>query len=238
MRRSRPTDSEIDAVLSGKGPEGHPDLFALAIALSDLRGSLARVPTEPSRTGHVVASAEAARSLALSGRDRQTVVASPRRNPMTRLLAKIALAALSLFALTGGLAMAGVDLPVLPDQGQASVSGLPEDALDAEGSETATSVLTTIDDLLQNLESEAISKCEFGHAVAEAAGAEVEGDCPDASATGRQRSAPGGAKAEDASATARDKAAEGKAKAEDARSSSGGGGLGRDEQQPRFQRGR
>lgn len=222
MRRLRPTDREIDAVLSGQGPEGHPELHALAVALSELRGSLARTPTEPSRSGHVAASAEAARSLALSDGDGRTVAPSPRRSPMTRLLAKIALAALSLFALTGGLAVAGVDLPVLPERAE-TLDSLPDEALEGEGSETSTSVLTTIDDLLEDLQSHSISKCEFGQAVAEAAGAEVEGKCSDASASGRQRSSQGGASGEDASATGRENATEGKAKAEDARNSSGGG---------------
>jgi hypothetical protein len=220
MGRLRPTDREIDEVLSGRTPEGHPDLFALAVSLTELRDSLARMPTEPHRSAHVAASAEAACTSALSRAGSQPAP-SPRRKRTMRPLARIALSALVLTALTTGLALAGVDLPGLPDQASAPESVPPGDSVQGEASlsNTAADVLATIEDRLDDLQSGTISGCEFGHAVATAAGADVSIECPDATAEGspERGGTPG-----DASATGLQRAAEGRGNTPNTRGGSGG----------------
>jgi hypothetical protein len=106
--------------------------------------------------------------------------AGVRRSKPLRVLAKVGAAAATLALLTGSLAVAGVDLPLLPemksDDSRAKGSA-GEHAGDEVRSEVAVRVQSAIQSSLPMLRAGSITGCEFQAAVSAA----VRGEAPDTS---------------------------------------------------------
>jgi hypothetical protein len=195
--------------------------------------------------------------------DRTAVGTRRRRSLMDRTrpaLARLALAVATLTGGTAGLAYAGVDLPGQAAEKAFAAVGveLPnqEETTETEAIETEDVTISThgqsVAELVRNVilnRDTFASSCEFGQAVAEAAGSNNQGQggndndpCSQedleptggSSSTGQDKSAEGKAKAEQnqgdagsdgaagSSSTGQDKSAEGKAKAEQNRAGADG----------------
>jgi hypothetical protein len=214
-----------------------PDLSSF---VEEVRSAYLRAPDPEVGSRHLAAIVDQAKA----------VPTAPTRKAMRGrigLIARVGIAAAGFGLLTGGLALAGVDLPMLPDtvsdtareavaEHRAEVSSkdviVPSrDQLPDEAGDTAVAVLETIEANLPLLQDGDISGCEFG-AMVSAAARDVE---PDTSVCKDGDSAPGGSesagdRAEAAKAAGRAKgeaASQGKAEAggkSDAGSENPGGG--------------
>jgi hypothetical protein len=110
----------------------------------------------------IIEQARVTSGVAMTGR-----VAVHRRARPLGLLAKLGIAAAGLALLTGSLAIAGVDLPGLPDRKPDGVQKAP--AEDGTRSETSARVGSAIEANLPLLRGGDISGCEFGAMVSSAA---------------------------------------------------------------------
>ncbi|MPZ90580.1 MAG: hypothetical protein GEU68_02960 [Actinobacteria bacterium] len=194
---SKLSDEEIEQALAGDYAGGDASLADLAAFSLAAKTTFAAAPEDATRAAHVNAMAEAAADLDVAPAHASKPAAS---RPIRRvklvltslfasLIAKVALVGLALAATTGGLAAAGslpepaqealaraaekvgFELPAAGDaeEGEAGVpEGLPEST---EGS-SAPSVLDVIRSWADD------KGCEFGHAVATAAGGSP-GPCQD-----------------------------------------------------------
>ena len=188
---SKISEAEIERVLAGAYAGEDPSLNALATYARDAKAALAGAPDEATRATHLVSIAQATVGL-----DTQPVarVRPASSRPFSRaklvltslaatLIGKIALVGVALAATTGGLAATGslpdpaqdalnragervgFDLPAgddrLPSDDNA---GVPEDLPGGAQGSSAPSVL----DVIRSWDDD--KGCEFGHAVAAAAG--------------------------------------------------------------------
>jgi len=164
MRLRRPHDSD-DAEFS-----------SLA---EDIRSACLGAPGPHVQSRHIRAILEQARRVP------EVPVASHaglRRSKPLRTLAKLGAAAAALAVLTGSLAVAGVDLPILagrpPSDPRANGGAAESDGDDEVRSETAARVQSAIQSSLPMLRTGGITGCEFRAAVSAAA----RGEAPDTSA--------------------------------------------------------
>lgn len=251
-RRPKLSDRDLDRVLASRALPHHPDAEHLAAFVRAAR----RHPTVPPSIEaiHLMAIVESARKAARAAAHPS---APARRRPRLRrtlvpagvaasLVAKMAAASAAVLTAAGGLAAAGI----LPDGEPTAVveevqteergflpAPLQEGSTASEhASQTATDVLAVIDGWLAG---DYASGCDFGQAVAAAAGGQPRGLCPGGGEEGegtRGRSAEAKTKAADKSAQGKakgaEKSAQGKAKgaeksqagkAKGSEASSGGG---------------
>ncbi|MGH2790920.1 MAG: hypothetical protein ACRDJ0_08065 [Actinomycetota bacterium] len=189
-------DEELDQVLAGSYEGEDPALDDLAVFARDTQAALSGVPGEATRRAHLAAMTEVAQKLEGAPVAAGTPVAEPSRirrwklvltQLLATLAAKVAVTGVALAAATGGLAAAGA----LPDPAQDALAnaaakvGFELPAGD-EGDETTEtkelpeatdgSPAQAVLDVIRNWEGD--RGCEFGHAVAEAAGGNP-GPCPD-----------------------------------------------------------
>ncbi|HZA41826.1 MAG TPA: hypothetical protein VFA00_14510 [Actinomycetota bacterium] len=94
---------------------------------------------------------------------------TPRRSRPHGVLAKLGVAAAGLALLTGSLAVAGVDFPILPDRASDKAGDSSAGKEGASLSETAQRVQSAIEANLPLLQAGDISGCEFGAMVSAAA---------------------------------------------------------------------
>ena len=208
-----------------------PDLAPL---VEEIRTLFRRSPAPAVEARHVSAIVELAQAA--------PAVPSPEREPggrPLRTIARLGLVAAAFGLLTGGLAVAGVDIPILPDRAsdkaeEAVAKGDRDEGEDATGptvdqlpekaSDNARDVITTIETNLPRLHNGELSGCQFG-AMVSAAARDVEPDTSkcaehdgDGGSKGSEASAKGKARAEEARAAGRargEEASEGKANAGD-----------------------
>jgi hypothetical protein len=185
----RMSDEDVERLFMGFPPESDEDLRDLAEFLADASETLTRPPRAEVQATHLSLLAGAIRTPSAgpqgppprgpaaaaqpAGRSREHGFM---RHPAVRWASKVALAAATLVLLTAALALAGVDLPgtaaetafdkvfgiELPNQGDGAVD---PSALPGGASDTAVSVLTTIDEM----RSGEGTGCAFGAAVSAAA---------------------------------------------------------------------
>ncbi|MGH2751894.1 MAG: hypothetical protein ACRDK3_13630 [Actinomycetota bacterium] len=197
---SKLRDEEIEQVFVGEYAGEDPVLDDLAAFARDAKTALEGAPGDATRVAHLAALAEAAADL--EGQVVPHTPAAP-RSPLRRmkpvlasllatLTAKLTLASVALAATTGGLAAtgslpepaqealakaaakAGFELPA-GDDGETEEEdgeGIPEELPEQTEGSPAQAVL----DVIRNWAGE--KGCEFGHAVAEAAGGDP-GPCRD-----------------------------------------------------------
>ncbi len=211
------SDEELDRLLDGGEPR--PELADVAAFVRGLPAALAEAPGEAIARRHLAAIVDAAartptpdpagEAPAERGRPRSARRWIPvSRSRSLRVLVAGLAGAVVLSLLTTGLAVAGVvELPeaarqaleaagiTLPARG-AQVDDVPSpDQLPEEADETAVAVLGAIAQNLPGLRDGSISGCEFGAAVAAAAGG-GDGDtshCPDGEGTGAAQAGSAGA---------------------------------------------
>jgi hypothetical protein len=188
---SRISEAEIERALAGEYVGEDPSLRALASYAKDARSTLSAAPDEATRATHLVSMAQATASLQTQPAAR--VQPTPARafsraklvltSLAATLIGKVALVGVALAATTGGLAATGS----LPDPAQDAVArvgekvgfdlprgddreprdddrGVPEDLPGKAQGSSAPSVL----DVIRSWDDD--KGCEFGHAVAAAAG--------------------------------------------------------------------
>jgi hypothetical protein len=202
-----------------------PDLSAL---VEEVRSAYLREPDPEVGSRHLAAIVEQAQAVSAA----PTTGPSAERKPITRrlgLIARVGIAAAGFGLVTGGLALAGVNLPMLPDTASETASeavaadraqetkGPSEDVivpsaeqLSDEASDTAVAVLETIEANLPLLQDGDISGCEFG-AMVSAAARDVEPDTSHCRHGGPGAEAPGVSKGAGASAEGRARAEAAKA---------------------------
>ena len=188
-------DEELDQVLAGSYDGEDPALDDLAVFARDAQAALSGVPAEATRQAHLAAMTEVAEKLEGAPVAAGTPAVGPSRIRRRKLLltqrlatltAKVAVTGLAL-AVTGGLAAAGA----LPEPAQNALANAAEKAgfelpRANEGDETTDpnelpeaadgSSAEAVLEVIRNWEGN--KGCEFGHAVAEAAGGNP-GPCPD-----------------------------------------------------------
>jgi hypothetical protein len=189
----------------------------LAPTVEEIRTLFRQPPGEAVETRHVAAMVEHAKAAPAVLRAERSPVGRP-----IRLLARLAIVAAAFGLLTGGLALAGVDIPVLPDRASDKAEeAVGEDAQEGETtaaasesrSDTAERVQAVIETNLPLLHEGQISGCEFG-AMVSAAARDVEPDTSkcqgetDDGSQGSEASAKGKARAEEAKAAGRAKGEE------------------------------
>jgi translation initiation factor IF-2 len=188
---SRISEAEIERALAGEYAGEDPSLRTLASYAKDVRSTLSAAPDEATRATHLVSMAQA--TAGLHTQPAAQVRPAPARafnraklvltSLAATLIGKIALVGVALAATTGGLAATGS----LPDPAQDAVAragekvglelprgddrvpsdddgGVPEDLPGKAQGSSAPSVL----DVIRSWEVD--KGCEFGHAVAAAAG--------------------------------------------------------------------
>jgi hypothetical protein len=196
---SKLSDEEIEQALAGDYAGGDASLADLAAFSLAAKTTLAAAPGDATRAAHVNAMAEAAADLEIAPAQASKPAAS---SPIRRvklvltslfasLIAKVALVGVALAATTGGLAAAG-SLPEPAQEALASAAekvgfglpaaddaeegegeaGVPEDLPESTEGSSAPSVL----DVIRSWGDD--KGCEFGHAVATAAGGSP-GPCQD-----------------------------------------------------------
>ncbi|MDQ3772713.1 MAG: hypothetical protein M3343_11590 [Actinomycetota bacterium] len=193
---SKLSDEDIERALAGEHAGDDTSLDDLAAFARDARAALGSGPGGAIRETHLTAMNEA--SADLHGDPVATRAADTSLSPLRRwklvhthllasLVAKVALAGVALAATTGGLAATGS----LPEPAQAALAnaaekvgfelpagemrdegGPPEDLPDGAEGSPAQAVL----EVIRNWDGD--KGCEFGHAVAEAAGGNP-GPCKD-----------------------------------------------------------
>jgi hypothetical protein len=189
--------------------------------VEEIRSTYRRAPDPSVEARHTAAMLEQAKVA-------HTVLPQGRRPAIRpiRLIARLGIVAAAFGFVTGGLALAGVDIPVLPDRASdkasevvgehateeteeatedvivPSVSQLPENA-----SDTAKRVQAVIETYLRLLHEGEISGCEFG-AMVSAAARTVE---PDTSRCDKDSDDNGGSQGSEASAKGKARAEEAKA---------------------------
>src|SRR5918999_1642237 len=183
----------------------------LGPAVEEIRSLFRRSPSRAVETRHLAAMAEHAEAApAVLGVER-----SPVGRPI-RLIARLGVVAAVFGLLTGGLALAGVDLPVFSDRSsdKAKDAGAEEaDDVSDSLSDTAQRVQAVIETNLPLLHEGQISGCEFG-AMVSAAARDVEPDTSkcqgetDDGSQGSEASAKGKARAEEAKAAGQAKGEE------------------------------
>jgi hypothetical protein len=188
-------DEELDRVLAGRYEGEDPALDDLAAFARDTQAALSGVPGEATRRAHLAAMIEVAEVEGAPVAVRRQAVKPSRirrwelvlSQLLATLTAKLAVTGVALAAATGGLAATGalpepaqnvvasaaekvgVELPEGDEgDGTSDPKGLPESP---EGSPAQTVL-----DVIRNWEGD--KGCEFGHAVAEAAGGNP-GPCRD-----------------------------------------------------------
>lgn len=185
--------------------------------VDELRSAYVREPDPEVGSRHLAAMLEQAKSVPVAP-------ASPpslERRRRFGLIARLGIAAAGFALLSGGLALAGVDLPVLPEGAREPAretvkSGETEetsddvivpsvDVLPDDVSDTAVSVLETIEATLPLLQDGDISGCEFG-AMVSAAAREVEPDTSHCKDGASASEGAGGSKGAEASAEGRARA--------------------------------
>jgi len=196
---SRISEAEVERVLEGEYAGEDPSLHALATYARDAKATFAAAPDEATRATHLMAIAEAAVDVDATPAPVLTPApSSPFRRMkivltslFASLIGKIALASVALAATTGGLAATGslpdpaqealaragekvgFDLPVGGDRAtDGDDAGVPDDLPEGAGDSSAPSVL----DVIRSWDDD--KGCEFGHAVATAAGGRP-GPCAD-----------------------------------------------------------
>ena len=196
---SRISEAEVERVLEGEYAGEDPSLHALATYARGAKATFAAAPDEATRATHLMAIAEAAVDVDATPAPVLTPApSSPFRRMkivltslFASLIGKIALASVALAATTGGLAATGslpdpaqealaragekvgFDLPVGGDRAtDGDDAGVPDDLPEGAGDSSAPSVL----DVIRSWDDE--KGCEFGHAVATAAGGRP-GPCAD-----------------------------------------------------------
>jgi hypothetical protein len=215
---SKISEAEIERVLAGAYAGVDPSLNALATYARDAKAALTGAPDEATRATHLVSIAQA--TVGLDTQPVARVRPAPSR-PFSRamlvltslaatLIGKIALVGVALAATTGGLAATGslpdpaqdalnragervgFDLPAGDDRVPSEdTAGVPEDLPSGAQGSSAPSVL----DVIRSWDDD--KGCEFGHAVAAAAGGrpgpckEERGDEDGRDKPGKQE-APGG----------------------------------------------
>ena len=194
---SKLSDDEIDQVISGDYAGDDPSLADLAAFARDAKSTFASAPGDATRVAHVTAMAEAAADLDVAPVSAPKPAAS---SPFRRvklvitslfasLIAKVALVGVALAATTGGLAATGslpepaqealaragervgFELPAGDDADEEEgedEAGVPDELPEGTEGSSAPSVL----DVIRSWGDE--KGCEFGHAVATAAGGNPE----------------------------------------------------------------
>jgi hypothetical protein len=165
MRLRRPYDTD------------DPEFSSLA---EELRSACRGAPGPDVEARHIRAIVEQARLTPEAPIAEPNVVG--RASKPVGVLARLGAAAAALAVLTGSLALAGVDLPVLPDRdsdtaGESREKTAEADAADGDENrgETALRVQAAIESNVPLLQAGDISGCEFG-AIVSAAGRGVEPD--------------------------------------------------------------
>ena len=185
------SEAEIERVLAGEYAGEDPSLRALASYARDAKATLAAAPDEATRVAHLVSIAQATAGLDTQQAAGFTPAPSRlfsrakvvRTSLAATLIGKIALVGVALAATTGGLAATGslpdpaqdalnragervgLDLPAGDDRVPSDDNaGVPEDLPGGAQGSSAPSVL----DVIRNWGDD--KGCEFGHAVAAAAG--------------------------------------------------------------------
>ncbi len=185
------SEAEMERALAGEYAGEDPSLRALASYARDARAMLPAAPDEATRAAHLVSIAQA--TAGLDTQQAAGFTPAPSR-PFSRaklvltslaatLIGRIALVGLALAATTGGLAATGslpdpaqdalsragervgLDLPAGDDRVSSDDNtGVPEDLPGGAQGSSAPSVL----DVIRSWDDD--KGCEFGHAVAAAAG--------------------------------------------------------------------
>jgi len=196
---SKLNDEDIERVLAGEYPGEELSLCALATYAKDVKDTFSVAPDEATRVTHLMAIAEATADLDATP---APVLSPAPSGPFRRLklvltslfaslIGKIALASVALAATTGGLAATGslpdpaqealaraadkvgIDLPVGDDRAtHDDDAGVPDELPEATEGSSAPSVL----DIIRSWGDD--KGCEFGHAIATAAGGHP-GPCND-----------------------------------------------------------
>lgn len=189
-------DEELDQVLAGSYDGEDPALDDLAVFSRDAQAALSGVPGVATRRAHLAAMAEVAEKLDGGPVAASTPVADRFRirrwklvlaQLLATLTAKVAVTGVAVAAATGGLAATGA----LPEAAQDALANAaakvgielpggdegdettdPKELPEATEGSPAQAVL----DVIRNWEGD--KGCEFGHAVAEAAGGNPA-PCPD-----------------------------------------------------------
>lgn len=185
------SEAEIERVLAGEYAGEDPSLRALASYARDAKATFATAPDEATRVTHLVSISQA--SAGLDTQPAAGFTPAPSRlfsraklaltSLAATLIGKIALVGVALAATTGGLAVTGsltdpaqdalnragervgLDLPAGDDRVPSDDNaGVPEDLPDGAQGSSAPSVL----DVIRSWDDD--KGCEFGHAVAAAAG--------------------------------------------------------------------
>jgi hypothetical protein len=200
-------DEELDQVLAGSYDGEDPALDDLAVFARDAQAALSGVPAEATRQAHLAAMTEVAEKLEGAPVAAGTPAVGPSRirrwklvltQRLATLTAKVAVTGVALAA-TGGLAAAGA----LPDPAQNALANAaekvgfelprgdesdettdPKELPEAADGSSAEAVL----EVIRNWEGD--KGCEFGHAVAEAAGGNP-GPCPDEDEEGAEENGDG-----------------------------------------------
>jgi hypothetical protein len=230
----RLSDEDVERLFRGEPPEEDEDLRALAFFLTDAAESLSTPPSGRIQARHLALLTEAAGPGSHPDRRSTTPVrlAHPaeRMSPVVRRsvrwAATVVTAAASLVLLSGGLALAGVDLPGtaaetafekilgvnLPNQDRdAAADAADPSKLPADASDTAVGVHTVIQEWF---EGAPWSGCEFGARVSHAArGLEGEADTSRCDAAGSER---GGSSSEGSGSNASGNAGKGHEVADEA----------------------
>jgi hypothetical protein len=244
-RNHRFDDRDVERLLSGKAPND-PSCSDLTEALLELRTAYRRPPSEETARTHVAAMVEEAQNLAATG-ELSVSAARPsaagarpsfRRkvmgNRLGRIVVRLSAAALGLSLISGGLVLAGVDLPGLPDQASDEARQALEQAGSQgngrpEGDVGAAQTPAFLSQLLEYIATTSDEGCVFGQTVAGiASGGKVSaedpcekaeaGEAQGSRATGEEASAKGRQTAEDAKTTGAEKSSQGRQTAEDAKS--------------------
>jgi hypothetical protein len=201
-------DEELDQVLAGRYDGEDLALDDLAVFARDAQAALSSVPAEATRQAHLAAMTEVAEKLEGAPVAAGTPAVGPSRirrwklvltQRLATLTAKVAATGVALVAATGGLAAAGA----LPEPAQNALANAAEKAgfelpRGDEGDETTDpkelpeaaegSSAQAVLEVIRNWEGD--KGCEFGHAVAEAAGGNP-GPCPDKGEEGAEENGDG-----------------------------------------------
>jgi hypothetical protein len=242
------SEEDIERLVGGAAPADDEELEQLAGFLAVAKEELTRGPAQATEHAHLVSITETARSLAEKGEP----VARPaskatgpapqasglptwRRvllgNRATRLIAKVTAAAVALTVLTGGLALAGVDLPnqvedafdragiELPNQvgSDEELEGTTAEQIDDLQSSNAPGWVKQMVELIKTLEGR--EGCEFGQmiaGVASSSGESTEGPSPEACTAGEEGRELGEQKASEGRELGEQKSAEGRQTGSDA----------------------
>jgi len=179
----RLTADRADAIIEGRGPSEDPLATELSVALEDLRLELLEEPSPEAADRHVAAMVAASRARSVveglvsepAGRGAMSMKPADLRKPtMARRRVRVAVVGVAAcFALVGGLVVAGA-LPGPAQDALADAAALVGFDLPGGSSEQGEEALAFGKEVSETAQSENVSGCEKGMAVAEVATSKAE----------------------------------------------------------------